>query len=43
VKLLRLKQRKMYQISREYYGASRRQDITIRRLPFGFWLYVQTF
>ena len=43
MKFLRLKQRKMYQISREYFGASRRKDITIHRLPFGFWLYVQTF
>ena len=43
MKMLSMRRRKMYQISREYYGASRRRDITIRRLPLGFWLYVQTF
>ncbi len=43
MKILCLRRRKMYQISREYYGRSKRKDITVHRLPFGFWLYVQTF
>lgn len=34
--------RTMYQVSREYYPASR-PDITVHRLPFGFVLYVQKF